>query len=279
MEIMKQHSITWPKISVITPSYNQAKFLERTILSVLEQNYPNLEYIIIDGGSTDGSMEVIKQYQDQLAYWECKPDDGQTHAINKGLKRATGELIGWQNSDDIYEMEAFISCAKAAQKYPHKHVFIGNMNIIDANDRQLRDLYYVKPTYNALRAEGMVLANQAAFWRRDVHETIGYMDESLNYAFDYEWFLRLLKQYDAVHTDQFWGNLRYHDQTKMHNLSEKFTEERRKFYTPIEPNPFFKKGYRIRRLGLTLRNGHIKYVTRGLWQRFSRSLSKEWRSR
>lgn len=97
------------KLSVITPSYNQADFLERTIKSIIGQGYPNLEYIIIDGGSTDGSVDIIKKYQDKIHYWVSEKDQGQSNAINKGIKIASGEWIGWQNSDDIYYDGAFLS--------------------------------------------------------------------------------------------------------------------------------------------------------------------------
>jgi glycosyltransferase involved in cell wall biosynthesis len=183
----------WPRISIITPSFNQEEFLERTILSVLEQNYPNLEYIIIDGGSTDGSVEIIQKYEKQLAFWVSEKDRGQSHAINKGLQMASGDWVAWQNSDDIFYPDAFRHIGDAASRRPQARLIIGDINLIDESDRVIREMKYVRPTYEALLAEGMVLTNQAAFWRRDLHSRIGYLNESLHYGFDYEWFLRILR--------------------------------------------------------------------------------------
>ena len=203
-----------PRITVVTPSFNQAAYLERTILSVLDQGYPNLEYIIIDGGSTDGSVEIIRRYADRLAWWVSEPDRGQTDAINKGLRRATGEWVAWQNSDDIYYPGTFYHLAAAAAKHPNADLIIGDMMLIDEHDRPLRDIRYVKPSYKALLAEGMVLTNQSAFWRSSVHAKIGMMNEGMHYSFDYEWFLRLTQQVKCAHTAHILGALRLHGETK-----------------------------------------------------------------
>ena len=195
-----------PRITIITPSFNQAAFLERTILSVLEQNYPNLEYIVIDGGSSDGSIDIIRKYQNHLAYWVSEPDHGQAHAINKGLKRATGDWVGWQNSDDIFYPGAFMHAAQAAIRSAKTELIIGDINLINEQDSVIREMRYVRPTYESLLAEGMVLTNQAAFWRRSLHDRIGWLNESLHYGFDYEWFLRVLRETDqAVHVPQCLG--------------------------------------------------------------------------
>ena len=137
----------YPEISVITPSFNQGGFLERTIKSVLDQNYPNLQYLIIDGGSTDDSVSIIKTYESKLAYWVSEPDRGQADAINKGLRRATGEWVAWQNSDDIYYPGVFHQLTKTAELRPEVDLIIGNLMLIDAADHPLRDLHYVRPTY------------------------------------------------------------------------------------------------------------------------------------
>jgi len=267
--------VSLPKITIITPSYNQAEYLEATIKSVLDQNYANLEYIIIDGGSTDGSVEIIKRYTDHLAYWVSEPDDGQSHAINKGLQRATGEWIGWQNSDDVYYPNAFKLVARKIAKNSQLDLIIGDINLIDETGNVIRDMRYVKPTYQSLLAEGMVLTNQAAFWKRNLHQRLGWLDEALHYGFDYEWFLRILAETKrATHIPEVIGALRYHDNTKTSQYQQKFIEEYQHILIGrVVPN-WKKRFYLIRRLLLTLLNGHIKYVYRGIIHRMSPS--KNW---
>jgi glycosyltransferase involved in cell wall biosynthesis len=256
-----------PKISVITPSYNQAEYLERTILSVLNQDYPNLEYIVIDGGSTDGSVDIIRKYESRLAYWVSEPDRGQTEAINKGLRRATGEWVAWQNSDDIFYSGTLGDVASAAAKYPDADLIIGNMMLIDSLDRELTNIQYVTPSHGALLAEGMILTNQAAFWRTGVHDDIGWLDESLHYSFDYEWFLRLTKDHRAVHVNKMWGGYRLHDETKTHNMAQRFNEERARILQG-RIFPYWKiKLYQLRRVALMLGQGEFGYLLRGLLRR------------
>lgn len=260
-----------PKISVITPSFNQAAYLERTIRSVLDQGYPNIEYIIIDGGSTDASVDIIRKYADRLSFWVSEPDRGQAHAINKGLQRATGEWVAWQNSDDVFYPGAFAQLAQMAAKKPDADLIIGNMNLIDKDDGLLRDMKYVRPTYRSMLAEGMVLANQAAFWRRSLHQKIGYIDETLDCAFDYEWYLRILQSSrKACHVNAIWGGLRLHEDTKTSNRQITFERE---FQTILQGrliSAFEKKLYQLRRLVLMLIQGNFQYVLRGLVKRARR---------
>jgi glycosyltransferase involved in cell wall biosynthesis len=256
-----------PKITVVTPSFNQVEFLERTILSVLNQDYPNLEYVVIDGGSTDGSVDIIRKYEDRLAYWVSEPDRGQTEAINKGLRRATGEWLAWQNSDDVYYPGVFWDVARAAARHPEADLIIGNMKLIDSLDHELRYFHYVTPSHGALLAEGMVLTNQAAFWRRGVHDEIGWLDESLHYCFDYEWFLRLTEKHRGVHVNKLWGGYRLHDETKTHNMAQRFNEERtRVLQGRIFPR-WKVKLFQLRRAVLMLGQGEIGDVLRGLIRR------------
>lgn len=258
-----------PKISVVTPSFNQAEFLERTIKSVLNQGYPNLEYIIIDGGSTDGSVDIIRKYQSQLAYWVSESDKGQSHAINKGLRRATGDWVAWQNSDDIYYSGVFSKLAQMAGKNPGTNLIVGNMLLVDTNDQILRDIRYVWPCHKAMLVEGMLLANQASFWRREVHQEIGWMDEDLHFSFDFEWFLRLTKHYEGIHVNRFWGALRLHDEAKLSKWPKKASLEHamvRLRYGPEVP-PWEANLYRVYRLGQLVASGAVWYVIRGILRR------------
>lgn len=259
-----------PKISIVTPSYNQANFLERTINSVLAQQYPNLEYIIIDGGSTDGSVEIIKKYEKYLAYWTSEKDDGQSQAINNGLKRATGEWVAWQNSDDIFYPGAFQALADAASKNSQSMLIIGNMNLIDEHDHVINDLKYVTPTYQSLLAEGMVLTNQAAFWRRSIHDDIGYLNEDLHYGFDFEWFLRVLQIGRAIHINKTWGGLRIHSQTKTSQFQELFAQEYAKIREGRQASKTQLRLFQLRRLSLMLARGDFAYILRGVGRRLFR---------
>lgn len=255
---------TFPSITVVTPSYNQAEFLEATIRSVLDQGYPNLQYLVIDGGSTDGSVDIIKKYESQISYWISEPDQGQVDAINKGLRMATGEWVTWQNSDDTFCPGAFYGLADAVVRHPKADLIIGNMTLIDQAGQSLRDIHYVTPTYGAMLAEGMILTNQSAFWRRSVHADIGYLDETLDCSFDFEWFLRLLKNHKAAYVNQMWGCYRLHEATKTSNLADRFAVERARILRDIKFPAWKKPIYRIRRMALTLLQGEFSYVARGV---------------
>lgn len=211
---------TFPKISIITPSYNQSQFLERTILSVLNQNYPNLEYIIIDGGSKDESLDIIRKYEKYLAYWVSEPDKGQANAINKGLKMASGDIMAWQNSDDIYLPGALHKVAEVLRKNKGVDLLFGNIYLIDSNDMILNEMRFVPFSLNDLLYLDWNIGSQAAFWSRAIMERVGLLREDISTCFDYDWFIRL-----GVHTGKisfardFLGGYRVHTEAKLSTIS------------------------------------------------------------
>jgi glycosyltransferase involved in cell wall biosynthesis len=178
---------SWPKISIVTPSYNQGEFLERTILSVLNQNYPNLEYIIIDGGSTDRSVEIIKKYEKYLTYWVSEKDNGISDAFNKGISHSNGEIIGIINSDDWYEPEAIKNIVNCYMGNIDKDVFHGDMRFYIDN----RYLFTIKPDTNYKRIKiEMILNHPTCFVKRDTYLKYGLFKKDYKIAMDYELMLR-----------------------------------------------------------------------------------------
>ena len=210
-----------PRISVITVSFNQAAFLERTILSVANQKYPNVEHIIIDGGSTDGSVGILERWGPKLAYWMSEKDNGQTHGINKGLARSSGDLIGFQNSDDIYLPGAFERVAECATKHPRAGVIYGDFLHIDQHDQVLDEQLLGTAALWVQSSLGPQIHNQSAFWTREVQERIGLLDESYRFDMDYEFFSRALAAgFKAKHVRAFFGAFRHHSASKTSNLQE-----------------------------------------------------------
>jgi len=256
-----------PRICVVTPSFNQAAFLEQTLRSVLLQGYPNLEYIVIDGGSTDGSIQILERYAPWLSYWVSAPDQGQVDAINKGLRHSNAEWVAWQNSDDIYYPQALWRVAEVVRRDPGAAMIVGDVNLIGSDDRVITDLRFVRPTYRSVLAEGMVLTNQAAFWRRDLHAAIGWLDQTYGCAFDYDWFLRVLDKGRARHIDRILGGYRIHSDTKTSRMLQQCAEEHRRILVGRQVNRWEVHLYRARRIGLYCARGHFGYVARALTRR------------
>jgi glycosyltransferase involved in cell wall biosynthesis len=179
----------WPRVSIVTPSYNQGQFLEETIRSVLLQGYPNLEYIITDGGSTDESLDIIKQYEPWLAYWASETDRGQSHAINKGFRRATGDIIAYLNSDDLYLSGAIWQAVQFLSQNEVGDIVYGDCRVIDKESQTIfngrgRDFdLFVELCWNFVQ-------QPTVFMRRKLLELVGYLDEDLHYAMDVDYWLR-----------------------------------------------------------------------------------------
>ncbi len=203
----------YPKITIVTPSYNQAEFLERTILSVINQAYPNLEYIIIDGGSTDNSVEIIKKYESHLSYWISEPDNGQSHAINKGFNRATGVLLNWLNSDDVLYAGALKIMAHYYSEQPDKHVFYGDRIIVDRNDNILgiNEGASFKLWESKLYLK---IPQETTFFTKEIYEKVGGLNNDLHYTMDADLWCRFFKYTSFVHIPFFIGAYREHDLSK-----------------------------------------------------------------
>lgn len=207
--------VTSPRVSIVTPSYNQVQFLEDTILSVLNQSYPNIEYIIIDGGSTDGSVDLIKTYQDRIDYWVSERDQGQTDAINKGFKRASGDIYAWINSDDTYQADAVQEAVEFFSQNPEVGLVYGDLNIINEEGKVIGTFNAKQTSYQRLRRGGVYIPQPAAFWRARLWELVGPLDPSYYFAMDYDLWVRLAKittlKYYEGHT---WANFRIHGGSK-----------------------------------------------------------------
>lgn len=195
-----QSSASQPLVSIITPSYNHAPFLEQTIRSVLAQDYPNIEYIVVDGGSTDGSVEIIKRYEDGIARWVSEPDRGQSHAINKGFRLARGDIVAWLNSDDLYFPDAVSTAVRRFQERPDLGLLYGHCVFVDRDGAFVRYFTEVEP-YDKFRLCNCsdYIMQPTTFFRRDVLLDVGLLDESLHFTMDWDLWCRLAKSGCGVH--------------------------------------------------------------------------------
>ena len=214
----------YPRITIVTPSYNQAEYLEETIRSILLQNYPNLEYIVIDGGSTDGSVEIIERYAPWLSYWESEPDRGQSHAINKGLAHSTGELFNWINSDDFLRPGALYSLANSVEAPDEPLCLIGQMDVLQGREvSRIAKLEALPKDWCSFQT--MPILQQAMFYTRSALDRMGPLHEDLHYSMDYEWLLRFLfafgfEQLQLI--EQPLAGFRYHEASKSSLAVERF---------------------------------------------------------
>jgi len=206
--------ITMIKISIITPSFNQSAYLEQTILSVIEQEYPYIEYIILDAGSTDGSVDIIRKYSDRIAFWESRPDNGQADAIYRGFERATGDIIAWINSDDYYLEGAFSAVIEYFQKNPEATWLIGNGILVDRDGNELLKLYSPHITFDKLLFYGGAFNQPSLFMKREAFFSCGGFDRTLKFSFDLDLSLNLAKLKSPGQIDTFLSAFRYHPASK-----------------------------------------------------------------
>jgi glycosyltransferase involved in cell wall biosynthesis len=198
-------------VSIITPSYNQAPYLEQTIQSVLEQDYPHIEYIVVDGGSTDNSAEIIQKYADRLAYWISERDSGQAEAINKGFARATGEIVAWLNSDDYYMLNTISVAVRCFEQNPDVVMIYGDMLAVDGEGQTLNVLKYKQLSLEDLLCF-QIIGQPSVFFRRSALEKTGRLEPSFHFMLDHHLWIRL-------------AAARYHPQAKNRARAAEFGRE------------------------------------------------------
>ena len=212
-----------PLVSIITPSYNTARFIRATIESVLQQNYPQIEHIVIDGNSTDGTLDILQEYEGQIQ-WVSEPDEGQSHALNKGFRMARGEIIGWLNADDTYNLGAVTAAASFLEAHPEVDMVYSDCYIIDEVGR--RTGFLDLPKFDLGReVTGNIVAQPTVFIRRYVLEAVGYLNTKLNYVMDYELWLRIGRCFTIQHVGDTFANFRECEGTKTVSRPERFWPE------------------------------------------------------
>jgi glycosyltransferase involved in cell wall biosynthesis len=235
-----------PLISIVTPSFNQADFLEQTILSVLNQTYTHFEYIVIDGGSTDESTNIIRKYEKYLAYWCSKIDRGQTEAINKGFVKASGDVLCWLNSDDLYRPETLETVAEAFAQFD-EDVMYGDYTLITSRGYPFLKRKEIPFNRNLLLYGVNFIGQPSSFMRRRVFDQFGPLDTSLAYAMDYEFWLRIAFQGATFrHVKKCLSFYRYHLDSKTVKASHKFAAEMmqvRRRFTQKSPSQIKILGY------------------------------------
>ena len=257
-----------PKISIVTPSFNQGQYLEETILSVLNQDYPALEFFIIDGGSTDGSVEIIKKYAHRLTYWESKPDRGQSHAINKGFRMASGEIVAWLNSDDLLAPGALKVVAQAWQKNPRLGLISGQTEIIDQAGKPTGNVFGSEPNViNSLLSSENPVSQPSTFFSTSALKEVGFLDETLHMSMDWDLWLRIGARFPMLFITKILSKSRTWEMTKTRTqlvrsgpehirIVKNFFKQNPDFLTSIQKRQALGSGY--------LRKGRLDYEA-GKW--------------
>lgn len=236
MSIDSENDARLPLVTIITPSYNQVAFLENTIQSVLLQDYPYIEYMVVDGGSNDGSVDVICKYAVHLAWWVSERDKGQGEAINKGLDRAQGEVVAWLNSDDIYLPGAISGAVKALQAYPEVGLVFGDALTIDAQGNPLNILTFDDWGLDELLSF-RIICQPAVFMRREILQQAGFLDKSYHFMLDHHLWLRMANLAPLKYVPEIWAAARQHDWAKNVNQAVGFALETHRLWEWIQKDP------------------------------------------
>jgi len=227
-----------PLISIITPSYNQGQFLEETIRSVLLQDYPAIEYIIIDGGSTDNSKAIIEKYKKKLAWSVSEVDNGQADAINKGLEKATGKFVAWLNSDDIYTENAVSSAIDKLKSNPDCGMIFSNVLSIDSESSIFNTMLYGNWGIHELM-QFNIIGQPGVFMRKKAIEDVGFLNPKFHFLMDHHLWLKIALKYPIKHVDEFWAAARFHPAAKNLIGSAKYGKEAFQIYEWMGKQPDF----------------------------------------
>lgn len=212
-------------VSIVTPSYNQARFIEGTIRSVLAQDYPQVEYLIVDGGSSDHTLEIIRTYEDRLTWWVSESDRGQTDAINKGFARARGDVFAWINSDDTYEPGAVSAALRYLQDHPNVGMVYGDCNYIDESGDVIGRFKSMQTSHRRIRQGYNHIPQQTMFFRADLWKQVGPLDPSFHFAMDYDLWTRISARAEIRYVPQTWANFRLHASGKTLMADDRFWPE------------------------------------------------------
>lgn len=221
-----------PKISIITPSFNQGDFIEETINSVINQAYSNIEYIIIDGGSSDHTLEIIQKYEGKITTWVSEKDSGQSNAINKGFKLATGEIVTWLGSDDLFLNGALEKVCQVFKENPNVNLVHGNTELLLAKERRVKQ-HISAEGYPYKYLSGMSFSQPSSFFRRSALEMVGYLNETLHYGMDYDLMIRLYDRGEVARINDFLSVYRLHENSKSSMAKVKFAEEWAEIFSKI----------------------------------------------
>ncbi len=235
-----RNKIGWPRITVVTPSFNQGEFIEQTILSVINQHYPNLEYFIIDGGSTDNSVNIIKKYSDKISWWVSEKDAGQSDAICKGFERATGALLGWLNSDDVYFPGALMNIARAYVKNKAGSLYLGGIATGDKNNERIRKCSIPsKPLPIFIRFGLIAFGQPSTFFNAGLYRKVGGLNKSLYMRMDGDLIYRLLSHYPrAVVVNKMIAFFRWHETSKSTVSVDRYLKEQNEFTRSLNISPW-----------------------------------------
>lgn len=203
-----------PKVSIVMPSFDQGQFLEESICSVLAQDYPLIEFIIVDGGSKDQSVDIIRKYQDHLAWWVSEKDKGHADGLNKGFAHAAGEILAWLNSDDIYFPGAVSEAVAILKEHPEAGMVYGDANLIDDAGKPAGKFAARQTDYRRMLRGSVHIPQATTFFRADLWRQVGPLDLSLFFSFDYDLWVKLARVSELLYVPRLWANFRIHNRGK-----------------------------------------------------------------